>query len=294
MASSDAELQYSSTPAFSKLEIYDTIDVGEDCRTNIQKHYIEIICVFGQDKLAGIVRSEYQRQIFCYENVSDVQKRCFKIGIDVEVHSLPADSVALDGNRFAVSFPESSVIKVYNERLQEDRDLNVDGKCYGMDFMNGKLAVCFQDPAKICVLDMDTGFIHHIVNQPSGHQLLTAPNYVAFDTDDGRDVLYVSDRASWGIRRLTKIDMNGNMLASFLSLSKDDTSRVVSVTDGGVLLVHDGIKLMSERCQQVATLLDQKNTGPIVSVKYSKQQSLVFILTMFQKDFTRMDVFKLS
>ena len=121
---------------------------------------------------------------------------------------------------------------------------------------------------------MKTGFIHTIENEPKGNQLFTAPTHVAIDICNKQEVIYVSDKASWGIRRLTKIDMRGHMLSSFLSLTTEEPKQVLTDRDGSVLFVHEGIRLMSENCQEVVKLLD--NPGHVTCVSYSKKRNLLF------------------
>ncbi|XP_052762469.1 uncharacterized protein LOC128205091 [Mya arenaria] len=300
MDSNSSDLNRGSTTAYSTLVQCETIDITK-CSGIFPRHAAQfyrtnqnIICYFGNDKIVAF--SKESPLAYLYEHVSDVKwRRGHTIRSLSCKYSADSCSTALDGNRFAVSHPIASFITLYSSdkpgELKEDCKLNVEGKCYGIDFANGKLAVCFKDPPKISVLDMNTGFIHSIENEPKGNQLFTAPSNVAMDILNGQNVIYVSDKASWGLRRLTKLDIQGNILSSFLSPTDEDPKQVMAVGDGSVLFVHKGIRLMSESCQEVVKLLDESHTASVLCMSYSKQRNLLFVV---KDNSTEIVVYKLS
>ncbi|XP_052765655.1 uncharacterized protein LOC128206950 [Mya arenaria] len=289
MALSQSDLHRGSTTAYSTLVKCETLDIIFPRGPNILKPDIKttvlfprMICYFGNDKLVAF--DQKCNRVGLYEDVCNTQNRSSSI-----IHSLPnnycytyGSSTALDGNRFAISCPYIPVLTIFSSentgQLKEDGKLNIGGKCYDIDYINGKLVVCFRDPPKISVLDMKTGFIHSIENEPKGNQLFNVPSHVAIDICNGQEMIYVSDNASWGLRRLTKIDLHGNMLASFLSLEEETPKQVITVGDGNILFVHKGIRLMSENCQEVVKLLDESHTASVLCMSYSKQRNLLFVV----------------
>ncbi|XP_052765657.1 uncharacterized protein LOC128206951 [Mya arenaria] len=286
MASSDSELNRGSTTAYSTLvqsEILDNITssrYGVSWSHSEMVIYPNIICYFGNDKL--VVFDRDGQNVALYENFCDVQRRSMSIRSLSTFIPVDSCSTALDGNRFVVvSSPNKSFLTIFSSEnpgeLKEDGKLNVKGGCHGLDFIDGKLYVCFKDPPKISILDMNTGFIHNIENEPKGNQLFTAPSHIAVDICSNKEVIYVSDEASWGLRRLTKIDTQGNILSSFLSLTAEEPKQVMAVGDGSVLFVLDGIRLMSERCQEVVKLLDETHAGSFTCMCYSKQRHMLFL-----------------
>lgn len=106
----------------------------------------------------------------------------------------PFDVTSVNENRVAVTIPSKNLVCLISARngvLKEERDISVNGTCYGIAHYSDGFVVSFLHPGKVELIDMRGKVLKSIVSDSSGQSLFQSPQYV--DICHSTHVIYVSD-----------------------------------------------------------------------------------------------------
>jgi len=142
----------------------------------------------------------------------------------------------LPGDRAAVTIPTKSIIQtisVTNNKLVMQNVINIKEKCCGIDSIKDLFVIGFDDPAKVALVDSQGKIYKSISKDSRGKALFKYPDYICVTTESTRKVIYVSDR---GTKTITRLSEELQVLQSFTDPELQGPRGMASV-GGGQLLV---------------------------------------------------------
>ena len=147
----------------------------------------------------------------------------------------------LPGDRAAVTIPGKSTIQtisVTHKKLVLQNVINIKEKCCGIDSIKDLFVIGFNDPAKVALVDSQGKNYKAISDSDfQGKALFKYPDYICVTTENTRKVIYVSDR---GTRTITRLSEELQVLQSFTDPALNDPRGLVSVGRGQLLVVNYG------------------------------------------------------
>jgi len=144
----------------------------------------------------------------------------------------------LPGDRAAVTIPDKSMIQTISvtmKKLSLQNVINVNGECYGIDYVNDYFVVGFNKPAMLALIDKKGIINKSITTDSINHTLFKQPNYICVTTENTSQVIYVSDL---GTRTITRLSEELQVLQSFEVPSLQDPRGLASVSGGQLLVVN--------------------------------------------------------
>jgi len=176
----------------------------------------------------------------------------------------PRGLCLLPGDRAAVTIPNKSMIQTISvtmKKLSLQNVINVNGECYGIDYVNYYFVVCFQNPAMLAFIDNKGKIYKSVPIHYINHTLFKQPNYtcICVSTENTSKVIYVSD---WGTSTITRLSEELQVLQSFTDPALQDPCGLTSVGGGQLLVVNCGarytLSVLDVSTGQVTPLLGQE------------------------------------
>ncbi|XP_053392674.1 transcription intermediary factor 1-alpha-like [Mercenaria mercenaria] len=180
-------------------------------------HHKNICVKTSSDKyncyITGIAAS-FPNQIFLadYNNHSikmvDINSKAVQ---QLNLDSWPWDIITTTRDELAVTMPDYHTIQLISyssNRLSKKNTLKVDGKCYGISYCQGKLAVTFQIPAKLQIMDLKGTVLTTVITNSNGENIFSAPEYVTTNSN----AIYVSD---YGMKAVIWLNWQGEIMGSY-------------------------------------------------------------------------------
>ena len=149
----------------------------------------------------------------------------------------PHGMCLLPGDRAAVTIPDKSTIQtiaVTNKKLALQDKIQLQERCFGIDFINDYFVVGFMEPAQVSLVGKN-GKIYKSISQNS--QLFRYPDYICVTTENTSNVIYVSDR---GTNTITRLSEDLQVLQSFRDTALQSLRGLASVGEGQLLVVNCG------------------------------------------------------
>jgi len=146
----------------------------------------------------------------------------------------------LPGDRAAVTIPRKSMIQtilVTMKKLSLQNVINVNGECYGIDYVNDYFVVGFNKPAMLALIDKKGKIYKSVTIDSINHTLFKSPNYICVTTENTSKVIYVSDL---GTRTITRLSEELQVLQSFSDPALQNSCGLASVGGGQLLVVNYG------------------------------------------------------
>ncbi|XP_053401576.1 uncharacterized protein LOC128557679 [Mercenaria mercenaria] len=132
----------------------------------------------------------------------------------LSLSSQPRDITTTAKDELAVTMPDIQTIQFLyfsSNGLSMKNTLKVDGECYGISYYQEKLAVTFQDPAMLKIMDLKGTILVTVTKNLRGKNIFIYPDYVTTN----RHSIYVSDRAK---HEVTWLNWRGELLGSYGTL----------------------------------------------------------------------------
>ena len=129
--------------------------------------------------------------------------------------SSPWDIATMGLNQAAITLPSIESIHIISTKpdLSLLRITKADGNCRGIcSTTDNKLVVSFTNPRKVQVVDGHAGTVLSEIGGADSRPRLSDPLYVIVVTENGNEVIYVSDYHIYG---LTKFSITGQVLLSY-------------------------------------------------------------------------------
>ncbi|XP_060564349.1 E3 ubiquitin-protein ligase TRIM71-like [Ruditapes philippinarum] len=164
----------------------------------------------------------------------------------------PTDLTIITADTIAVTFPEFKTIKFFS--LSSDshplkNKLKVAGQCYGISHHQGKLAVTFEKPGKLQIMDLEGNTEITVQKDSNGDNIFSQPWYVTTNNHS----IYVSDCSNDVVLRF-------NWKGEMIGLVGIEGSTGITLLDDGSLLVNDRnnkcIHRVSGDCKDSKTVLE--------------------------------------
>jgi len=144
----------------------------------------------------------------------------------------------LPRDRAAVTIPGKSTIQTISvtmKKLSLQNVINVNGECYGIDYVNNYFVVGFHNPAMLALIDKKGNIYKSITTDSINHTLFKEPNYICVATENTSKVIYVSDR---GTSTITRLSEELQVLQSFTDPALQNLHGLASLGGGQLLVVN--------------------------------------------------------
>ncbi|XP_045162513.1 uncharacterized protein LOC123527237 [Mercenaria mercenaria] len=162
--------------------------------------------------------------------MADVNRRTVTAQINVD--GAPCDVTKVSNDELAVTLPDEgqmNFISVISNKLVLKQCLKTEGKFCGISYCSGKgFAVCFDNPAKVGILDIKGNLRSTIKANSKGKDIFSGPDYVKTN----RDYIFVSDR---GKKAVIRLNWNGEVTGEYSSNMRCPQGLALSV-DGAVFV----------------------------------------------------------
>jgi len=147
----------------------------------------------------------------------------------------------LPGDRAAVTIPQMSMIQTISvtmKKLSLQDVINVNGECYGIDYVNDYFVVGFKKPAMLALID-NKGIIYKLLKTYAINHTLhfKYPDYICVTTENTSKVINVSDR---GTKTITRLSEELQVMQSFRDPALQNPRGLASVGGGQLLVVNYG------------------------------------------------------
>jgi len=175
----------------------------------------------------------------------------------------PHGMCLLPGDRAAVTIPFKSMIQTISvtmKKLSLQDVINVNGECYGIDYVNDYFVVGFYKPAMLALID-NKGIIYKLLKTYAINHTLhfKYPDYICVTTENTSKVINVSDR---GTKTITRLSEELQVLQSFTDPALQIPCGLASVGGGQLLVVNYGsrttLSVLDVTTGQVTQLLGRK------------------------------------
>ncbi|XP_045156728.2 uncharacterized protein LOC123523133 [Mercenaria mercenaria] len=222
-----AKLQQSSLPPTAALKFGKTSPRNINVKTSSDK-----CCCY----ITGMTTT-YSNQILLADNNNNSIKMVDTNSQSIQqlrLGSKPFDVTTITRNELAVTMPDIKTIQFlfYSSNiLSEKNSMKVDEKCYGISNYEGKLAVTFQDPAQLKIMDLKGTVLVNVTKKSSGVNIFRYPQCVTTNCHS----IYVSDP---GMRKVIWLNWRGELLGSYENMG---FPRGLAMLTDGSLFVTDQI-----------------------------------------------------
>ena len=153
-----------------------------------------------------------------------------------------------------------------NKKLALQDKIQLQERCLGIDFINDYFVVGFMEPAQVSLVGKN-GKIYKSISQNS--QLFRYPDYICVTTENTSNVIYVSDRST---NTITRLSGDLQVLQSFRDTALLSLRGLASVGGGQLLVVNCG-GLLSPTTLNVLDV----TTGQFTQL-LGREDKLLFIL----------------
>ena len=159
----------------------------------------------------------------------------------LQLPDIPHGLCLLPGNRAAVTIPRKSMIQTISvtmKKLSLQDVININGECYGIDYVNDYFVVGFNNPAILALIDKKGINYKSLRTYPINHTLhFKNPDYICVTSENSSKVIYVSDN---GTRTITRLNEELQVLQSFTDPALHEPRGLASVGGGQILVVNGG------------------------------------------------------
>jgi len=156
----------------------------------------------------------------------------------LQLPGTPHGVCLLPGDRAAVTIPRKTMIQTISvtmKKLSLQNVINVNEECYGIDYVNDYFVVGFNKPAMLALIDKKGNIYKSITTDSTNYTLFKQPNCICVTTENTSKVIYVSDR---GTRTITRLSEELQVLQSFTNPALQDPRGLASVGGGQLLVVN--------------------------------------------------------
>jgi len=204
----------------------------------------------------------------------------------IQLPGEPYGLCLLSGDRAAVTIPFKSMIQTISVTMKKrslQDVINVNGECYGIDYVNDYFVVGFQNPAMLALIDKK-GIIYKSLKIYSiNHILFKQPNYICVTTVNTSKVIYVSDH---GTSTITRLSEELQVLQSFRDPALEKPYGLASVGGGQLLVVNcdvpSTLNVLDSITGQVTPLLGrEENRSSTFCVAVSHTLRTVYVTDWF-------------
>ena len=125
----------------------------------------------------------------------------------VQLLSSPDSLCLLPGNRAAVTLikkKEIQIIDVSADQLTLRNSVNVKGRCCGLANMNDTFIVGFMNPGCVAIVNFEGKRLKSVSKDNTGKLLFSCPRFICVATEKNVSFIYVSDRFTNTIARLSE------------------------------------------------------------------------------------------
>ena len=197
----------------------------------------------------------------------------------------------LPRDRAAVTIPGKSTIQTFSvtmKKLSLQDVINVNGECYGINYVNDYFVVGFNKPARLALIDKKGKIYKSITTDSINHTLFKQPHYICVTTENTSKVIYVSDRCTSTITRLSE---EMQVLQSIRDPALHAPCGLASVGGGQLLVVNYGsqytpstLSVLDVTTGQVTPLLGRKeNLNGIYCVAVNHTLRTVYVNDWFSQ-----------
>lgn len=170
----------------------------------------------------------------------------------------PWDITSITDNTLAVTLTYSQkiqFIEVMNNTLMRMGDIDVKGKCRGIDCIDGKLVVSYEEPPKVEILDFCGNIMRELSTDRAGNDIFNCLYHVVMSRDGGS--IYVSDSKNESI---SKFSLNGKVQATYRDKDLNDPRGMFVCRDGSVLVCSaKSVHVISEDCKKQKILINEED-----------------------------------
>jgi len=191
----------------------------------------------------------------------------------VHLASRPHRLCLLPGDRAAVSLPEKKVIQIMSvstDQLNRLDQVNVEGECTGLAYLNNKFIVGFSDKPCVASISIKGQLIERVSEDNTGNAHFMQPGYICVTTENDSPIIYVSDS---GTRAITRLSEQLEVLQTFkVHVPLENKLYGLAAAGGGQLLVRG-----SDSLNYPTLLVLDTGTGVFTKKQCVKRKlSLVF------------------
>ncbi|XP_052782001.1 uncharacterized protein LOC128218383 [Mya arenaria] len=218
---------------------------------------------------------------FINSSVKLVDTTTNKMVSQVKLPGDPQDLCLLPGDRAAVALPNKKKIQFVSTRgnvtLQEV--VNVDGRCYGIDFCDDNLIVSFSRPGKVVMIDIKGKVKKSVDKDSSGKPLFLYPEYLTVTRESQTPpVIYVTDM---GTNTVTKLSISLEVLQTYKDPILKSPRGLTAVGDNQLLVCgwdSNTILLVDTLTGKITQLLGKEEgiENP-QSVAYCSLRKMLFV-----------------
>ncbi|XP_053391385.1 transcription intermediary factor 1-alpha-like [Mercenaria mercenaria] len=184
--------------------------------------------------ITGIAAS-FPNQVFLVDNTNytikmvDINSQSIQ---NLSLDSWPYHVIPTTRDELAVTLPSNNTIQLMSyssNRLSKKNTLEVDGRCYGISYCQGKLAVTFIGPAKLQIMDLKGTVLTTVIANSNGENIFGRPEYVTSSSKS----IYVSDR---GMFAVIWLNWQGELMGSYGGMG---FPQGIAMSDDGSFYVSD-------------------------------------------------------
>ncbi|XP_052811924.1 uncharacterized protein LOC128239346 [Mya arenaria] len=211
---------------------------------------------------AAIVRLDSTKCVVVCDNLRYEQHQCNQF-CQIKGLSCEWQQVTNDSGHYRYS--SITVFSTEHDRLQCSFHMKT-GMRIMKDYKSQRSAIALNNdilavlfcPLKLELLNMKTGISESVNMNSFVTEMFSIGDEQPFMTmsiSGGQTHLYISLAAGGGIRKLTKIDTNGHILATFVEVNGVEPGPIAAVGDGTLVFSYDKkLLLMSDDLKILATL----------------------------------------
>lgn len=190
-----------------------------------------------------------------------------------KLSSPPWDVTVINSEKVAVTLPKKKEIEFMNikNELSLSHCFKVTGSCWGIDHLNGLLAVSFCSPPGVQILQINGDILHEVRDT----SVLGLPYYIAFNHD--YESIYVSDSLKDTLFTFT---LDGKLKAK-ISLKKDSCPMNLAMTSDGTVIIcceniSDSLSMIVPDTDTLLQLPIEHVQKPI-SILFCEDQNKIYI-----------------